>query len=66
MNTDSKKTETEQCNIPSVMRSYIISEIESANANKNRYGWICKHFKRFYEGKLNALENALMFIDTEN
>ena len=60
------KSGQKQLILSGVMRSYILSEIESTNANKNRYGWVCKHFKRFYEGRINALENVLMFIDTEN
>ena len=59
------KTGIEQCTVPGdVMRSYILNEIESTKTSKNRYGWISKHFKRFYEGRINALENTIIFIDT--
>jgi hypothetical protein len=65
MNTENKQEE-KQCVIPVVMRSYVEEEINRVNNDMANYGWICKHFKRYYEGRLNSLENILLFIDTEN
>jgi hypothetical protein len=48
-----------------VIRSFIEQELETAKHNKKMYGWIYKHFKHYYEGKISVCENLLMFIDTE-
>jgi hypothetical protein len=47
MNTDSKKTETKQCTIPSVMRSFSTDEIESIIFEQvGDYPKKLKHIKR--------------------
>ncbi len=48
-----------------VIRRLIEKELEQAKHDKKNYGWICKHFKHYYEGRISAFENLLMFIDTE-
>ena len=52
-------------NIADVMRSYLISEINECEKAKVRYGWIHKQFKYHYEGRINALENTLLLLETE-
>jgi len=47
------------------IRSFVEEEIQQAKDNKRIYGWMCKHFKNYYEGKISCCENLLMFIDTE-
>jgi len=51
--------------IADVMRSYLISEIKECKKRKARYGWIHKQFKYSYEGRINALENTLLLLETE-
>jgi len=48
-----------------VIRRFIEQELEQAKHHKTTYGWICKHFKNYYEGRISVCENLLMFIDTE-
>jgi hypothetical protein len=48
-----------------VIRSFIEQELQQAKHHKTTYGWICKHFKNYYEGRISVCENLLMFIDTE-
>lgn len=51
--------------IADVMRSYLISEINECEKGKARYGWMHKQFKYNYEGRINALENVLLLLETE-
>jgi hypothetical protein len=48
-----------------IIRRFIEQELETAKHHKKKYGWICKHFKHYYEGRISVCENLLMFIDTE-
>tara|TARA_R110000764_G_scaffold59189_1_gene128040 strand:+ start:94 stop:303 length:210 start_codon:yes stop_codon:yes gene_type:complete len=59
------QNENKALHIADVMRSYLISEIEECKKCKARYGWIHKQFKYSYEGRINALENTLLLLETE-
>lgn len=48
-----------------VIRRFVEQELKTAKQHKKAYGWICKHFKYYYEGRISVCENLLMFIDTE-
>ena len=46
-------------------RNCVEQELETARQHKKTYGWICNHFKRYYEGRISVCKNLLLFIDKE-
>jgi hypothetical protein len=62
---NSDTNQAKQLNETAVIRRFIEQELEQAKHHKKTYGWICKHFKNYYEGRISVCENLLMFIDTE-
>lgn len=68
MNTDKSSLESQSqpsC-LGDVMRSFIESEIKECERNRNKYGWICSHFRIYYEGRISAYEKILLFMSVEN
>jgi hypothetical protein len=68
MNTEktSLENETQLSCLGAVMRSFIESEIKECERAKKNYGWICSHFRNYYEGRISAYEKMLLFMSVEN